>query len=146
LDVDTTTYTAYRAKLVAFYQQHNPDKLHLVDDHLTKYKGKEEELFRKLEAKYGTVGEFLAPMGTGPVCFLEFGNGFGKVIIQLFADKAPMAAENFRCLCTGEKGIGRSQKPLHYANSYVHRVVPNMCIQGGDFTKGKLITIYFFMS
>ncbi|ETW09087.1 hypothetical protein, variant [Aphanomyces invadans] len=42
----------YRSKVVEFYKKHNPDKLAEVDTVLQKYKGKEEELLKKLEAKY----------------------------------------------------------------------------------------------
>ncbi|TDH67043.1 hypothetical protein CCR75_004149 [Bremia lactucae] len=42
----------YRQKLVAFYQQHNPDKLSSVDATLQKYKGKEDQLFQNLATKY----------------------------------------------------------------------------------------------
>lgn len=59
----------------------------------------------------------------------------GKIIMTLFNDKTPKTAENFRCLCTGEKGNGRSGKPLHYKNSIFHRIIPNFMIQGGDFTR-----------
>merc|ERR1712110_906967 len=54
-----------------------------------------------------------------------------------FADTTPKTAENFRALCTGEKGQGRSGKPLHYKGSASHRVIPQFMLQGGDFTRGN---------
>lgn len=39
-------------------------------------------------------------------------------------------------ILTGEKGIGKSGKPLHYKGSVFHRIIPSFMIQGGDFTLG----------
>lgn len=61
----------------------------------------------------------------------------GRVVMELFADVTPKTADNFRALCTGEKGIGKCGKPLHYKGSAFHRIIPNFMCQGGDFTKGN---------
>jgi cyclophilin family peptidyl-prolyl cis-trans isomerase len=54
---------------------------------------------------------------------------------ELFADTTPKTAENFRALCTGERGQGRSGKPLHFKNGIFHRIIKGFMAQGGDFTR-----------
>merc|ERR1711959_25533 len=65
------------------------------------------------------------------------GKAAGRVEMELRADVVPKTAENFRALCTGEKGTGRSGKPLHFKGSTFHRVIPDFMCQGGDFTAGN---------
>ncbi|XP_065334817.1 peptidyl-prolyl cis-trans isomerase G-like [Cloeon dipterum] len=78
-------------------------------------------------------------VGVRPRCFLDVsiaGLDSGRVVIELFSDKCPRTVENFRSLCTGEKGIGSLGKPLHYEGTIFHRVIKDFVVQGGDFTEG----------
>ena len=83
-----------------------------------------------------------APMDVGsgnPYVFFELGkqdkrgqgSHLGTVIFELFQDKTPKCCENFRALCTGEKG-----EDMTYSGSIFHRIIPGFMCQGGDFTNG----------
>lgn len=80
-------------------------------------------------------------MAKNPRVFLDIAVNFktvGRIVIELWADTTPETAENFRCLCTGEKGIGESYGiPLHYKGSIIHSVSPGMMWYVGDITHGN---------
>ena len=101
-------------------------------------KAKNEEAKKKEKAQFGGIFGKVAmyddkegpvvpnAKGDNPHVFFDVKQGdekLGRVIMQLYADITPKTAENFKALCTGEKGDGVCGKPLHYKGCTFHRVI-----------------------
>ncbi|CAN6209477.1 unnamed protein product [Urochloa humidicola] len=80
------------------------------------------------------------PKNKNPHVFMDISIGGGsaeRITFELFTNVVPKTAENFRALCTGERGLGAStQKPLYYKGTSIHRIVEGFVAQGGDFSRG----------
>lgn len=73
---------------------------------------------------------------TNPVVYMDVQIGSApaeRMEFELFKNAVPKTVENFRALCTGEKGVGKCGKPLAYKGSIFHRLIKGFMIQGGDF-------------
>jgi len=135
--------------LMAAYEVDNKNKdvrkaLAKLKKALAEVKRKEKAAFGGLFGKvdmYGDKQGVVIPnsKGDNPHVFFQIKQGneeLGRVVMQLYMDITPKTAENFRALCTGERGTGTKGKPLHYKGCAFHRVIKDFMIQGGDFTNG----------
>ena len=106
-------------------------------------KKKEKSAFGGMFGKvsmYDDKQGIVAPSKDNPHVFFNITQGdetLGRIVMQLYMDITPKTAENFRALCTGEKGVGNAGKPLHFKGCTFHRVIKDFMIQGGDFTMGN---------
>lgn len=74
---------------------------------------------------------------SGPNVFFDItidNQNAGRIVFELFWNVVPRTAENFKCLCTGERSNASGQQ-LSYRGSGFHRIIPNFMCQGGDFTR-----------
>lgn len=136
-----------KADLMMAYKVDNKNKdvrkaLQQLKTAVADAKQKEKSTFGGIFAKglsmYGDkTGVVALNDPANPKVFFDIKQGekeLGRIVMQLYKNVTPKTAENFRCLCTGEKGVGKSGKDLHYKGSIFHRVIKGFMIQGGDFT------------
>jgi peptidylprolyl isomerase len=108
-------------------------------------KKKEKATYGGMFSKVDMYKEKVGPLvpnakGDNPHVFFDINQGdekLGRIVMQLYRDITPKTAENFRALCTGEKGVSaKTGYTLHYKGCSFHRVIKDFMIQGGDFTAG----------
>ena len=88
-------------------------------------------------------------MAENPKVFFDMtigGKPAGRITMELFAADVPKTAENFRALCTGEKGMGASGKPLHFKGSKFHRCIKDFMIQVRAAADDTVLVLRVWMS
>ena len=88
----------------------------------------------------GSDGNIRRERSENPLVFMDFvagGRELGRINIELRADIVPIGSENFRQLCTGERGMSKKTGVrLHYRGNKLHRIVRDKYIVGGDLARG----------
>ena len=96
-----------------------------------------EAFYPEKESKITTTQQDLPKFNpSNPRIYMKIQSGFdppSTIICELFRDKTPRTAENFRCLCTGEKSS--AYEILHYRNRIFHKILKDFMIQGGDIER-----------
>eukprot|EP00296_Roombia_truncata_P000085 JP435744.1.p1 GENE.JP435744.1~~JP435744.1.p1 ORF type:complete len:485 (+),score=111.09 JP435744.1:3-1457(+) len=117
------------------------NQLALISKKIKEQKQKEKAMFGGFFNKmsmYDEKKDIKVWKGPLPKTFFDIsigGESAGRIEFELRADVAPKTCENFRALCTGEKGEGKTtKKPLHFKGSIFHRVIKGFMLQGGDFS------------
>jgi len=122
----------------------NKDILHemqQVHEKIAKQSKKEKQMFSKMftESLYqDTVEKSDYSDASNPVVFMDIQIGdepAKRLEFELFKNYVPKTAENFRALCTGEKGAAKCGKPLHFKGTIFHRLMKDFMLQGGDFER-----------
>ncbi|XP_014444481.2 E3 SUMO-protein ligase RanBP2 isoform X2 [Tupaia chinensis] len=101
----------------------------MADCFKKKFEECQQNLLKLQKGQVSLAAELSAE--TNPMVFFDIcadGEPLGRITMELFSNIVPLTAENFRALCTGEKGFG-------FRNSIFHRVIPDFVCQGGDITK-----------
>lgn len=93
------------------------------------------------EKRFGFWVLFDCAKMVNPRCYLDVSIGGemeGRIVAELYKDVMPKTAENFRALCTGEKGISpNTGLPLHYKGTHFNRVIRGLMVQGGNICSGN---------
>jgi len=147
-NLKTGRFTEAKADLMTAYKIDNTNKD--IRRALAQLKKAVAESKKKEKAAYGGIfgkvsmyddkaGIVDTNTSENPHVFFQVTQGetdVGRVVMQLYKNIVPKTAENFRSLVTGEKGLGKGGKPLHFKGCKFHRVIKDFMIQGGDFTAG----------
>lgn len=142
-----------KTDLMAAYKLDNANKdvrraLQQLKEAVAESKKKEKEAFGGFFGKVDMYKEKTGPLipnakGDNPHVFFDIKQGdeeLGRIVMQIYKDITPKTAENFRALCTGEKGTGQSGKPLHYKGSTFHRVIKDFMIQGVSESRDRMFS------